>query len=192
MTPPRRVGLLLGSLRKASVGYALARALPGLAPAHLVLEPIPIGGMPFYNEDDEDQPPVSWLAFRERIRACDAVLFVTPEYNRSVPAALKNAIDVGSRPKGLSAWDGKPAAIITYSPGSLGGYACNHHLRQSFACLNMPTLATPEIYLSGCAKLLDTDGAIANAETRAFLAGAMSRFAQWIEANASARSTTHW
>lgn len=181
----RKIGLLLGSLRKASIGAALGRALPEISPAHLTFLPIPIGDIPFYNEDHESQPPASWIELREIIRSCDAVLFITPEYNRSVPAALKNAIDVASRPKGASAWDGKPAAIVTYSPGNLGGYACNHHLRQSFACLNMPLMATPEIYLSGCAKLLDASGGIANDDTRAFLRSAMNRFADWIEANAA-------
>lgn len=189
MTAPRKVGLLLGSLRNASIGAALGRALPGISPAHLSFVPIAIGDLPFYNEDHEEQTPAPWLDLREAIRSCDAVLFVTPEYNRSIPAALKNAIDVGSRPKGKSAWDGKPAGIITYSPGSLGGYACNHHLRQAFACLNMPTMATPEIYLGGCAKLLDPSGAIASDDTRALLSAAMSRLANWIEANGAARAT---
>jgi chromate reductase, NAD(P)H dehydrogenase (quinone) len=186
---PRKVGLFLGSLRRASIGAALGRALPGISPAHLTFVPIAIGEIPFYNEDHEGQAPASWLTLRESIRCCDAVLFITPEYNRSVPAALKNAIDVASRPKGKSAWDGRPAAIITYSPGNFGGYACNHHLRQTFACLNMPTLATPEVYLSACAKLLDASGAIANEDTRAFLVTAMSRFARWIETNGTWRTS---
>lgn len=179
----RKIGVVVGSLRKGSISAGLARALQGLSPVDSVLELVPIGDMPFYNEDDEEQTPASWCVFRERILACDAVLFVTSEYNRSMPAVLKNAIDVGSRPKGQSVWNGKPAAIITFSPGNLGGFGANHHLRQSLVCLNVPTMAAPEVYLSGAAKLLDERGAIANPETKAFLEHVMTSFGRWIEQN---------
>ena len=179
----RKIGVLVGSLRKGSISAGLARALQGISPLDSVLELVPIGDMPFYNEDDEEQTPASWRVFRERILACDAVLFVTSEYNRSMPAVLKNAIDVGSRPKGQSVWNGKPAAIITFSPGNLGGFGANHHLRQSLVCLNVPTMAAPEVYLSGAAKLLEERGAIANPETQAFLEHVMTSFGRWSEQN---------
>ena len=183
MKTQRKIGVIVGSLRRGSIGAGLARTLQGISPIDLVLELVPIGDMPFYNEDDEEQTPASWRVFRQRILACDAVLFVTSEYNRSMPAVLKNAIDVGSRPKGQSVWSGKPAAIITFSPGNLGGFGANHHLRQSLVCLNVPTMATPEVYLSGAAKLLDECGAIANPETRALLEHVMTSFGRWIEQN---------
>lgn len=186
---PKNVGVLLGSLRKASTSAALAQALEHLRPSDLSLQEIAMGDMPIYNPDEQEHTPASCLAFRKRILACDAVLFVSPEYNRSIPAVLKNAIDAGSRPKGQSVWNGKPAAIRTFSPGNLGGFGAHHHLRQSFACLNMPTMPAPEIYLSGSAKLFDAHGAIANPDTRALLAGALKSFARWIDLN---RSDTQW
>lgn len=179
-----RVGLLLGSLRQNATSARLARALETMLPADWALERLPIGDMPFYNPDDEVQAPASWRQFRQRILACDALLFVTPEYNRSIPAALKNAIDVGSRPYGQSVWNGKPAAIVTFSPGNLGGFGANHQLRQAFVCLNMPTMPAPEVYLSGAATLLDDQGDIANPDTRAFLERAMASFVQWVERHA--------
>lgn len=185
MNTPRRVGLLLGSLRSNATSAGLARALEAMLPADWTLERQPIGDMPFYNPDDESRAPVSWSHFRQRILACDALLFVTPEYNRSIPAALKNAIDVGSRPYGHSVWNGKPAAIVTFSPGNLGGFGANHQLRQTFVCLNMPTMPAPEIYLSGAATLLSDQGGIANPDTRVFLERAMGSFVQWVERHAA-------
>src|SRR6266581_6030062 len=136
---PMNVCVLVGSLRKASLNGMLANALMSLAPSSMKLDIVEIGQLPFYNEDLETAaPPAQWTAFRQRIKAADAVLFVTPEYNRSVPAVLKNALDVGSRPYGQSAWDGKPGAVISVSPGAIGGFGANHHLRQSFVFLNIP------------------------------------------------------
>ena len=129
MSEPRTVAVIVGSLRKDSVTRKVARAIEALAPANLRFEEIPIGDLPLYNQDDEPNPPAAYLAFRDRIRSADAVLFATPEYNRSLPAGLKNAIDVGSRPYGHSVWDGKPAAIVSVSPGALGAFGANHHLR---------------------------------------------------------------
>src|SRR4029453_14567844 len=117
----------------------------------------------------DEKPPQTWTAFRDRVRRADAVLFVTPEYNRSVPAPLKNAIDVGSRPYGSSVWGGKPGAVISPSPGAIGGFGANQHLRQSMVFLNVPMLQQPEAYISGVDKLLDEQGAIANESTKGFL-----------------------
>ncbi|WP_404711799.1 NADPH-dependent FMN reductase [Sphingomonas sp. MMS24-J13] len=178
------VAVLVGSLRKESFTRKLANAMIELAKPALRLEIIEIGRLPFYNQDeDEGQPPAGWTDFRQAVRAMDAVLFVTPEYNRSVPAVLKNAIDVGSRPYGASVWDGKPAAVVSASPGAMGGFGANHHLRQSLVFLNMPTLQQPEAYIGHVAALLDASGGIANEGTRNFLTTFLLKFGSWIEAN---------
>jgi chromate reductase, NAD(P)H dehydrogenase (quinone) len=134
-----------------------------------------------YNQDEDNNPPDTWTAFRQRIKEADAVLFVTPEYNRSVPGVLKNAIDVGSRPYGQSAWQGKPAAIVSVSPGSMGGFGANHHLRQSMVFLDMPVMQQPEVYVNNAAKLFNGKGKITQDSTRDLLAKLMDRFAAWIE-----------
>ena len=131
MDRTRDVAVIVGSLRKDSINRKVANALAEVAPASLKLSIVEIGHLPIYNQDGDDAPPAAWTSFRERIRAADAVLFVTPEHNRSVPAALKNAIDIGSRPYGKSAWNAKPGAVVSASPGSIGGFGANHHLRQS-------------------------------------------------------------
>ena len=183
MDRTRDVAVLIGSLRKDSINRKVANALVELAPAALKLSIIEIGHLPIYNQDSDDKPPAAWTQFRERIRAADAVLFVTPEHNRSVPAALKNAIDVGSRPYGKSAWNGKPGAVVSASPGSIGGFGANHHLRQSLVFLNVPAMAQPEAYLGGADKLFDAQGKLANDGTRKFLQAFLQAFVAWIEAN---------
>ncbi len=180
------VAVLVGSLRKDSINRKVANALIELAPSNLTLSIVEIGQLPIYNQDGDDgdeAPPAEWTAFRERIKAADAVLFVTPEHNRSVPAALKNAIDVGSRPYGQSAWNGKPGAVVTASPGAIGGFGSNHHLRQSLVFLNVPVMAQPEAYIGGAHKLFDANGKLANDGTRSFLDGFMQAYAEWIAAN---------
>eukprot|EP01034_Spumella_vulgaris_P002401 gene2401-3123_t len=133
------IAVLVGSLRKQSINRKVAQALAQLAPANLKLSIVEIGELPLYNEDlDGSAPPAAYSTFRQQVAAADAVLFVTPEYNRSVPAALKNAIDVGSRPYGQSVWSGKPGAVISVSPGAIGGFGANHHLRQSLVFLDVP------------------------------------------------------
>jgi chromate reductase, NAD(P)H dehydrogenase (quinone) len=183
MSSTRDVAVLVGSLRKESFNRKLAKALPGISPASLKLGIVEIGQLPLYNQDDDEggNVPAAWQAFRQRVKAADAVLFVTPEYNRSVPAPLKNAIDVGSRPYGQSVWDGKPGAVISVSPGAIGGFGANHNLRQSMVFLNVPMLQAPEAYVGGAATLFDGQGGFANASTRDFLAKFMQAFAEWIE-----------
>lgn len=181
MNRTRNVGVLVGSLRKASHSRKMALALQAIAPPSLRLSIIAIGAMSLYNQDDEPTP--AWLAFRDDIRRADALLFVRPEYNRSIPAPLKNAVDVGSRPKGSSVFDGKPAAVITLTPGVLGGFGANHHLRQSLMCLNVPVMPFPEVYIGGADKLLDDSGALVVESTRQLLATFMHSFAEWIERN---------
>ena len=177
----RNVAVIVGSLRKGSYNRMMAHALAALAPPSLKLEIVEIGALPLYNQDDEATPPAPWTTFRERVKAADAVLFVTPEYNRSVPGVLKNAIDVGSRPYGQSAWNGKPTAVISVSPGALGGFGANHHLRQSLVFLNMPVLQQPEAYVGHVAGLLAEDGGPANEATQTFFTTFMTAFAAWIE-----------
>lgn len=177
------VAVIVGSLRKDSINRKVAGALAELAPAALKLGIVDIGHLPMYNQDHDDDPPLAWTRFRERIRAADAVLFVTPEYNRSVPAVLKNAIDVGSRPYGQSAWNGKPGAVVTASPGGIGGFGANHHLRQSLVFLNVPAMAQPEAYLGGADKYFGADGKLASDGTRRFLQDFMQAFQAWITAN---------
>ena len=183
MNKSRDVAVIIGSLRKDSINRKVANALVELAPAGLKLSIVEIGQLPIYNQDGDDSPPAQWTAFRERIRLADAVLFVTPEHNRSVPAVLKNAIDVGSRPYGKSAWSGKPGAVVSASPGAIGGFGANHHLRQSLVFLNIPTMAQPEAYLGGADKLFDAGGKLVNDGTRRFLAGFMQAYEAWITAN---------
>jgi chromate reductase len=176
------VAVLVGSLRRGSFSRKVATAAAAIAPASLRLTIVEIGHLPLYNEDDEtDVPPASWRTFRERIRAAHAVLFVTPEYNRSVPAALKNAVDIGSRPYGHGVWDGKPAAIISVSPGALGGFGANHHLRQSLVFVNMPTMQQPEAYIGASSTLFNQNGLLASDSTHDFLRRFLDTFNSWIE-----------
>ncbi|PWK76932.1 NAD(P)H-dependent oxidoreductase [Aminobacter sp. AP02] len=182
---PRNIAVLIGSLRKRSYCRMLAHALEPLAADRLQLSIIEIGGLPLYNQDIEgDATPPTWTMFRNRIRQAEGVLFITPEFNRSVPAVLKNAVDVGSRPYGQSVWDKKPAAIITISPGAMGGFGANHHLRQSLVFLNMPTVQQPEAYVGGAAELFDEAGRLKREDTAQFLRGVLDEFAVWIERHA--------
>jgi chromate reductase len=186
--PDFKIAVVVGSLRKESFTRKVAEALVTLAPANLACDFIEIGGLPLYNQDLDDQgsAPTQWIDFRRAVIALDAVLFMTPEYNRSVPGVLQNAIDVGSRPYGKSIWDAKPAAIVSVTPGALGGFGANHHLRQSLTFLNMPILQQPEAYLSHADTLVGEDGAIANAATQVLLRSFMNTFAQWIAITAPA------
>jgi chromate reductase len=184
MPSPRTVAVIVGSLRAASFTRRVARAMEALAPAHLTLTEVPIGALALYNEELEADAPPAWKAFRDAVRPVDAVLFATPEYNRSVPGGLKNAIDVGSRPYGRSVWSGKPAAVVSVSPGVIGGFGANHALRQSLVFLDMPVLQQPEAYIGGANKLFDEAGEVTAEATREFLRGLMARFADWIEKTA--------
>jgi len=179
----KKIGVVVGSLRKGSYTRMVAKALCGLNPG-LQCEIIEIATLSMYNQDlDTDSPPRDWADFRERIRACDAILFATPEYNRSVPGVLKNAIDVASRPYGKSAWMRKPCAVVSVSPGAIGGFGANHHLRQSLVFLEMPCLQQ-EAYIGHAAKLFDANGNLANEDTKAFFTKIMQAFGAWIETNA--------
>src|SRR5690242_1877752 len=166
---PRDVAVLVGSLRKASINRKMAHAMIEIAAGGpLTLQIVEIGDLPLYNEDLEASLPDSWRRFRDRVRQADAVIFVTPEYNRSVPGVLKNAIDVGSRPYGKSVFSRKPAAVMSVSPGAIGGFGANQHLRQCFVFLDMQPLQQPEAYVGNAASLFADDGSLANEGTRSF------------------------
>lgn len=178
----RRIAVIVGSLRANSNSERLAHAVAAEAPKSVTFDIVPIGDLPLYNPDlDGASPPAAWTAFRDRVKGADAVLFITPEYNRSVPGALKNAIDVGSRPYGQSVYAGKPAAVVSSSMGPIAGFGANHHLRQSLVFLDMPTLQQPEMYLGSVTEWFDEQGKIKNADTRTFLGKFAAKFADWIE-----------
>ncbi len=177
----RKIAVLVGSLRKQSFNLKMAKVLISLAPESLKFEIIKIGDLPLYNQDlDDEKPPSAWITFREQIKPCDGLLFVTPEYNRSIPGVLKNAIDVGSRPYGQSVWGGKPAAVISVSPGAIGGFGANQHLRQTFVFLDIIAMQQPEAYIGQANEVFDAQGRIANEGTQKFLKEFMNKFANWV------------
>jgi chromate reductase len=178
----RDIAVLVGSLRRESLNRKTAKTLIAIAPKSLRLEIVEIGALALYNADlDELEPPREWSAFRERIGRADGVIFVTPEYNRGVPGVLKNAIDVASRPHGKNRFDGKPGGVVSVSPGAIGGFGANHHLRQSLVFLNVPVLQQPEAYIGGAGKLFDASGAMTNDSTREFLGKFLEAYAAWVE-----------
>ncbi len=178
-----KVAVLVGSLRKDSLNRKMANAMIAMAPKSLKFSLVDIGQLPLFNQDNEANPEPRVTSFKQHISESDAVLFVTPEYNRSVPGVLKNAIDVGSRPYGQSAWTGKPAAVISVSPGAIGGFGANHHLRQSLVFLGMPAMPQPEAYIGAAAKLFDDNGGISVDATREFIEKFLAAFATWIGRN---------
>ena len=184
------IAVIVGSLRKGSFNRKAATALAKLAPDGVSLRIVEIGDLPLYNEDQEtDRPPEAWTRFREAIAPADAILFVTPEYNRSVPGVLKNAFDVGSRPYGSSVWTGKPAAVMTVSPGALGGFGANHHLRQMLVFQDTPILQQPEAYVGNAAALFDERGELASDDTKAFFKSFMDAFVALIKREQAGRSS---
>jgi chromate reductase len=146
-----KIAIIVGSLREGSLNRKMARAICAIRGDNLDCSMIEIGDLPLYNQEYDSLPnqPGAYVRFRDQVREKDGVLFVSPEYNRGIPGVLKNAIDVGSRPYGQSVWDQKPAAIVTVSPGAIGGFGANHQIRQSCVFLNMPVMQQPEAYLGG-------------------------------------------
>jgi chromate reductase len=185
MSNPRKVAVIVGSLRKESFSRKLANAIAATAPANLTFDFVDIGQLQHFNQDLEATPTAEWTAFRDRVKAADAVLFVTPEYNRGLPGVLKNAIDVGSRPYGSSVWNGKPAAVVSNSPGAIGGFGAYHQLRQSLVFLNMPTVNQPETYIGNVATLFNETGELVNESTQEFLTAFGQTFAAGIEKHLS-------
>src|SRR3977135_1562315 len=160
MATPYNVVVIVGSLRKESYTLKIANALAKLAPDSLKLNIVTLHDISFFNQDLEAAPPADWLAFREKLQKSDGVLFVTPEYNRSIPGVLKNAIDVGSRPYGKSSFLGKPTGIVSNSPGPLGGVSAAKHLQNILPGISGPILGQPEIYLNGVGDAFDEKGVL--------------------------------
>ncbi len=185
MTSSHDVAVLVGSLRKDSFSRRFALALSELSPASLNLRIVSIADLSLYNQDLDTNPPPSWDVLRKALAGASAVLFITPEYNRSVPGVLKNAIDIASRPYGQNVFDGKPAAIISQTPGGIGAFGANHALRQSLVFLNMPTLPQPEAYLANVGPMFNASGVLVDETTRSFLATFMQSFARWIDQHAA-------
>ena len=177
---PYAVSVVVGSLRRESNSRRLAEAMKALAPASFAFSELAIGDLPLYNGDLEANLPPEWLRLRDAVRASDALLFVLPEYNRSIPGAVKNAIDVGSKPSGQNCWAGKPAFVITQATGALGGLAGSYATKQVLAAVNVATLPHPEIYLSRIATLFDANGQLLT-ETQEHLRGALASFETWIK-----------
>ena len=174
--------VIVGSLRKESFTLKIANALAKLAPATLKLDVVTLHDISFFNQDLEAAPPADWLAFRDKLQKSNGVLIVTPEYNRSIPGVLKNAIDVASRPYGKSAFGaGKPGAVVSVSPGAIGAFGANHHLRQSLTFLDVATLQQPEMYVGGAAKLFDPSGKLLNEDTKALFTKFGAAFTTWVE-----------
>ena len=189
MTHARTVAVLVGSLRKDSASRKVAQAIARLAPGTLDFQFVEIGDLPAYDQDLEtDAPPAAWTRFRGQVAAADAVLFVTPEYNRSFPGFLKNAIDVGSRPWGKAVWSEKPALVVSTSMGALGGFGANHHLRQALSFFNMPILGQPEAYVGNTGALFDAAGELTSEVTADFLRTLGQAFAGFVARNAADRA----
>lgn len=178
----KNIGILIGSLRKDSFNRKIAENLVELLNRDYSYEFIDIADLPLYNEDiDQDNPPASYVNYRDKLASFDAFLFFTPEYNRSMPAVLKNALDVGSRPYGKSKWDGKPAGIVSVSPGAIGAFGANHHLRQCLTFLNMHPLQQPEMYIGNVTQILDNNGKINSEESLKLCKNFVQKFEEWTE-----------
>jgi len=175
-----RIGIIVGSLRKASLNRLVANSLIKIGADSFVAEIVEISHLPHCNADHEDDPMQVIVDFKKLIESLDAILFVTPEYNRGVPGVLKNAIDIASRPYGQNSWEGKPVGVISVSPGELGGFGANHQLRQSFVFLNMPAMQQPEAYIGNAGDLFDTDGELVDMSTVAFLREYLDAFVRWV------------
>jgi len=177
----KKIGILAGSLRKESFSKKIGKAIIPMAPEGFEFIIVSLADLPMYNQDfdDDNQVPEAYTIFRNEMKALDGVIFITPEYNRSVPAVLKNALDVGSRPYGQSVWDGKPAAIISNSPGNISGYGANHHLRQSLVFLNVPAMQQPEVYINKANELFDENGQLKDDRSKDMLQKAIDAYVIW-------------
>ena len=180
-----QIGVIVGSLRKDSFNRQLATAISRLAPADFTFEHLEIGDLPLYNQDDDANPAAPVTRLKNEIASSQGLLFVTPEYNRSYPGVLKNAIDHASRPYGQSAWAGKPGGVIGISVGATGTGLAQQHLRNVLAYLDVPTLGQPEIFLQLKEGFFDADGNIANEGTRAFLQGWVDKYVVWIKSHST-------
>jgi chromate reductase len=177
-----KIAILVGSLRRESINRKVARSLCALAAGRLDCDIVEIGDLPLYSQDYDSAEPEPYARFRREVAAADGVLFVTPEYNRGVPGVLKNAVDVGSRPYGQSVWDRKPAAIVSASPGAIGGFGANHQLRQACVFLNMPVMQQPEAYLGHVNDMsFDSEGCLKEGPLADLIARLAAAFADWVD-----------
>src|SRR5215213_1759487 len=177
-----KIAILVGSLREGSINRRVGKSICALAGDVLDCEIVEIGNLPLYNQDSDTNPPPEYVEFRRRLAAADGVLFVSPEYNRGMPGVLKNAIDVGSRPYGESVFDKKPAAIVTASPGSIGGFGANHQIRQSCVFLNMPVMQQPEAYLGHVSDdSFDADGCLKDGPLKEIVSKLAFAFHDWVQ-----------
>jgi chromate reductase len=179
---PYKIAILVGSLREGSINRKVARSICSIRGDNLDCNIIDIGSLPLYNQDHDANPPPEYVRFREQVGQADGVLFVSPEYNRGIPGVLKNAIDVGSRPYGQSVFDKKPAAIVTASPGGIGGFGANHQIRQAAVFLNMPVMAQPEAYLGHVTDdSFDADGKLKEGPLKELVTGLAHAFHDWVD-----------
>lgn len=180
----KTIGLFIGSLRKEANSRKIAKNLIKMTPEGFTFKIIEIGQLEFYNQDfdDHNQVPDSYTAFRKEVSELDGLIFITPEYNRSMPAVLKNALDVASRPFGKNVWNNKPGAVISSSTGAIGGFGANHHLRQSLTFLNIPTMQQPEIYLGKLKPdVFDENGYFNNEKTTSFIQNFVDAYVKWFQ-----------
>ncbi len=176
-----KIAIIVGSLRNGSINRKVAQAICGAAADRLDCTIVEIGNLALFNQDIEADPPAEWVTFKQAIAAAEGILFVSPEYNRGIPGALKNAIDIGSRPYGKSVWEKKPAAVVTASPGGIGGFGANHALRQSCVFLDMPMMQQPEAYLGGVSdKSFAEDGSLADPALAKVIKRVAAAFADWV------------
>ena len=177
-----KIAIIVGSLREGSINRKVARSICGLRGDNLECSMVEIGDLPLYNQDYDANPPEQYVRFREQVAAADGVLFVSPEYNRGVPGVLKNAIDIGSRPYGQSVFDKKPAAIVTASPGSIGGFGANHQIRQACVFLNMPVMQQPEAYLGHVSDdSFDDSGCLKEGPLKGLITKLAESFHDWVD-----------
>ena len=177
-----KIAIIVGSLREGSINRKVARSICAIRGDNLDCSMIEIGDLPLYNQDLDSDPPEQWRRFREQVGAADGVLFVSPEYNRGIPGVLKNAIDVGSRPYGQSVFDKKPAAIVTASPGSIGGFGANHQIRQACVFLNMPMMQQPEAYLGHVTDdSFDENGKLKDGPLKGLVETLAHAFHDWVD-----------
>jgi chromate reductase, NAD(P)H dehydrogenase (quinone) len=178
------IAVIVGSLRKDSFNRRLAEALPRLAPPEFGFSPLRIDDLPLYNQDDDGSPHPNVRRMKAEVKAATGLLFVTPEYNRSIPGVLKNAIDHGSRPYGQSVWQGKPSGVLGVSIGQIGTACAQQHLRNVLACLDMPTLGLPEVFIHAKESLFDASGNIGT-DSRDLLQRWMDRYCAWVKLHAA-------
>lgn len=177
----KTIGIVVGSLREGSYNRVVAKYIQSKLPQEYEAVFIDFSKVDLYSEDLEQNPPQSWIDMRKAVKEVDALLFVTPEYNRSIPGGLKNALDVGSRPYGQSVWGGKPGAVISVSPGAIGAFGANHHLRQVLTFLDVYTMQQPEAYIGNITASLDAQQNIDNEATKGFLNSFTKAYIKWIK-----------